>query len=227
MDLACPTDARPGDPPSDEAGYGAMLRELAEIGMRVARRLDQVTQAVADGDPEAATHAALLLGGKDVGTVLGQVSRGVRLTLMLALRHDDRMSRKAKDTADQRAAEAAQARAAQDEADEDARQDAEAAVRKIEVYRIATDAIETAARERGDRFDREAKLAELKEMLEGEYADIGEYCLTAGVKEVCQALDVIADPNLWEDDMPRHDFMARWLAKSRARSAGYDDDWPP
>ena len=79
----------------------------------------------------------------------------------------------------------------------------------------------------GGSADELAKLAELKEMLEGEYADIGEYCLTAGVKEVCQALDVIADPNLWEDDMPRHDFMARWLAKSRARSAGYDDDWPP
>jgi hypothetical protein len=224
MDLACPIDACAGGPTSGEAGYGFMLRELAEIGLRAARRLDRVTEAVAEGDPDAMARAALLLGGKDLGAVLGRVSRGVRLTIMLAMRCD-------KDAKIERDAQAAEVRAEAAKAAERVRDEAEAAERKVEVCRIATAAIETAARERGDSFDREAKLAELKEMLDGEYDDIGDSCLTAGVEEVCQDLGVTPDRSLWDDDTPRYgpQFDA-WIAKHRAAAArgDYDDDdWPP
>ena len=77
-----------------------------------------------------------------------------------------------------------------------------AAGRKSEVRRIATAAIETMARERGDRFDREAALAELEDLLGGEFADIGDYYLTAGVEMVCEALRITPDRSLWRNDMP-------------------------
>ena len=225
MDLACPTEAHTRDPTSDEAGYGAVLRELAEIGMRVARRLDQVTEAVANGGPEAMEKAAVLLAGKDIGAVLGRVSRGVRLTVMLAMRQAETDRGLAKDRAAVAAAEAAKVEAARATERKRELETAEAAGRKEEVRRIATAAIETMARERGDRFDREASLAELEDLLEGEYADVGDYYLTAGVEEVCQALRITPDRSLWRNDRPSLNKQER---ASLGRGEDEDfDDWPP
>ena len=225
MNVAAAIDAFADDPASDEAGYDVLLRELAEIGMRIARRLDQVTEAVVNGEPEAMEKAAVLLAGKDVGAVLGRVSRGVRLTIMLAQRQAETHRRQAKASAEQQTAEAAQAETQRAAALRREVETALAAGRKSEVRRVASAAIETMARERGDRFDREASLSELEDLLEGEFADIGDYYLTAGVEMVCQALRVTPDRSLWKNDMPGPDAFER-----ASLGLGEDedfDDWSP
>jgi len=192
MNVAAAIDAFADDLASDEAGYDVLLRELAEIGMRIARRLDQVTEAVVNGEPEAMEKAAVLLAGKDVGAVLGRVSRGVRLTIMLAQRQAEADHRQAKASAEQQAAEDAQAETQR------------AAALKREV---------------------ETALAELEDLLGGEFADIGDYYLTAGVEMVCQALGVAPDRSLWTNDMPGpHAFERASLKLDEDEDF---DDWSP
>jgi hypothetical protein len=225
MNMAAAIDVSPDDPASDEAGYGAMLRELAEIGMRVARRLDAVTEAVANGEPDALEKAAVLLGGRDVGAVLGRVSRGVRLTVMLAQRQAEADRRRAKDRAERQAAEDARAEAQREAALKREVETALAAGRKSDVRRIAVAAIETMARERGEAFDRETTLAELETLLDGEFADVGDYYLTAGVEMICEALGVTPDRSLWKNDMPGPNAFER---ASLGRGEDEDfDDWSP
>lgn len=178
--------AAPNDPSQDapEACLGgeanrsaqrlAMLRELAEIGMRLARGVERQAE-----EPEAAPG--------DVGLVFSRIARAVRQTLALEARLEEEF----------------QVRAKQEQGDRDYRRAREARAPIDRRSRLVRRAVASAIEADTDDIESAEQLLEcLDERLGDREADddfmgrpIGEL-----VALICKNLGVRADLSLWEDE---------------------------
>jgi hypothetical protein len=164
----------------------AVLGELAEIGLALARSLGRQVADAAAAEPAGRPRPS----GGDPALAFSRIARAVRLTLALEARFDQ----------DGQAAEAE--RAARRADDERARLDRRIGglILKDEARAIARAAIEAEAGERGGEIDVERLLADLDERLEDE-ADwdcdrpIGEM-----VARICRDLGVAFDADAWVDE---------------------------
>lgn len=165
----------------------AMLQELAEIGMQMARAVrDEALALAAPADEDASPRPPSRFGNGDLGLVYSRVARAVRQTLALETRVADGIEAARVERERDRVAAIRRA------ADE----------RQQEVRDYVTQAIEAEAAERNTpESEVERLLDDLDERLdEGDYADalkvapIGE--LVAGI---CADLGVTPDWSLWED----------------------------
>jgi hypothetical protein len=181
-----PSQGRPEDCPGEERTerHLRLLRELADIGMEMARavRAQAVTQAAERDVNAAAPVAAARFAGADLGLVFSRIARAVRQTLALEARLAEEGLKARAEHAARRAGEA-RARAAQ---------------RKREVRNCVSDAIQVDA----PPGDVEALLDELDERLgdpdyAGDFADrpIGEL-----IASICRDLGITPDWGLWEDE---------------------------
>ena len=163
----------------------AMLQELAEIGMQIAR-------AVRDEVVARAERAAIedpptpRLGGGDPGLVYSRVARAVRQTLALQTRIAEGI-----ETArfEQQRTHVAAVRSAFTE-------------RQHEVRDYVAEAIEAEAAEKGTpEKDIERLLDDLDERLEvGDYDEVlADLPIGDLVERICADLGVIPDWSLWED----------------------------
>src|SRR5271170_5417913 len=205
-----------------KARHQAMLRELAEIGMALARDLRGL-------DVKAATPQM----ARDVGLAFSRVSKAVRLTMALEVRFEEGP-----------VAPRARAAGRVDEAPpraalEPLRVDTAAVARRIHrelLQEIVGDAIRADAAECAERdvpFDAEEVLRELDEKIETEWKDAWFNVDTFGatLAQVCRELGVVWDPSIWENDEDggrakaiRDHFKA---AKVWAKAEYAAGRWPP
>jgi hypothetical protein len=162
----------------------AMLHELAEIGMQMARAVRDEALARAE-DEDVAPARPSPFGGGDLGLVYARIARAVRQTLALETRVAEGIE---KVRIEHARAHVAAVRTAFDE-------------RQHEVRDYVADAIEAEAAERGTpEKDVERLLDDLDERLDdGDYdealadAPIGDL-----VARICADLGVTPDWSLWE-----------------------------
>jgi hypothetical protein len=163
----------------------AMLQELAEIGMQMARAVRDEALARAE-DADAAPKPPSPFGGGDLGLVYARIARAVRQTLALETRVADGIEKAGIEQARNRVAAV---RTALDE-------------RQHAVRDYVADAIEAEAAERGtpDR-DVERLLDDLDERLDdGDYDDaLADGPIGDLVARICADLGVTPDWSLWED----------------------------
>jgi hypothetical protein len=165
------------EPQPDEARTQrqlAMLQELAEIGMRLARALEAEALAPAE-EPKPPSR----FGGGDLGLIFSRIARAVRQTLALETRL---------------AGEVETARVEHARATTDARR------RQVRGYVV--EAIEVDAVEHGKTdLDVEWLLGDLNERLDdGAYdADFADAPIGDLVARICADLGVTPDWSLWED----------------------------
>jgi hypothetical protein len=165
----------------------AMLQELAEIGMQIARAVrDEALARTERAADERAPARPSPFGGGDLGLVYSRIARAVRQTLALESRLADGIE---KARTEQARSQVAAVRTAFDE-------------RQHEVRDYVAEAIEAEAAERGTpERDVERLLDDLDERLEdGDYdealadAPIGDL-----VARICADLGVTPDWSLWDD----------------------------
>lgn len=166
----------------------AMLQELAEIGMQMARAVRDEALARAEAADEDAAPPARpsRFGGGDLGLVYSRIARAVRQTLALETRVADEIE---KVRAQEARAAAAALRTVMNWRQSE--------IRGYVAQAIKAEAVEREAPERIERL-----LGELDERLEdGDYDDaladdapIGEL-----VARICADLGVTPDWSLWED----------------------------
>ncbi|MDB6080198.1 MAG: hypothetical protein JWO82_3945 [Akkermansiaceae bacterium] len=167
----------------------AMLQELAEIGMQMARavRDEALARAEAAIEDAAASRRPSPFGGGDLGLVYSRIARAVRQTLALETRLAEGI-----ETAkfEQRRAHVAAVRSAFQE-------------RQDEVRDYVAEAIEAEAAEKGTpEKEIERLLDDLDERLEvGDYDEVLPN-LPIGdlVERICADLGVTPDWSLWESE---------------------------
>lgn len=193
---ACAAEAR-------TARQLAMLQELAEIGMQMARAVRD--EALAPGEPasDEASKPPSRFGTGDLGLVYSRIARAVRQTVALETRVADD-SQKASVVRERRRIAAVHWAAHE---------------RRNEIRGYVTEAIEAQAVER--RFaDHEVErlLDDLDDRLEA--GDVlGEAPVGELVARICADLGVIPDWSLWED----HPWAAEQLtAEAREAERGND-----
>jgi hypothetical protein len=172
----------------------AMLQELAEIGMQMARAVRDEALAPAEPADEDAPRPASRFGNGDLGLVYSRIARAVRQTLALQMRVAEDIE-KVRVQGEQR--RVAAIRQAMEE-------------RQTEIRDYVAEAIEAEAVElKKPEREIERLLDDLDERLEaGDYDDalddapIGEL-----VARICADLGVIPDWDLWDD----HDWAAEHL----------------
>ncbi|MGH6909290.1 MAG: hypothetical protein ACREEG_03815 [Phenylobacterium sp.] len=164
----------------------AMLQELAEIGMQMARAVRDEALARADAADEDAPRPASRFGNADLGLVYSRIARAVRQTLALETRLAEDIEKARVE--DARARLGALRWAAQE--------------RQTEIRDYVAEAIEAEAVEKkSSEREVERLLDDLDERIEaGDYDDtldtasIGEL-----VARICADLGVIPDWDLWDD----------------------------
>ncbi len=188
MDTAHPSSqpigasADPIDPREDRTERDLrMLDDLAEIGMRLMRAVEQ--QAMAQAVPEQVGALGKMSGG-DLALAFSRLARAVRQTLALKAKLvEDRWNLDHRQAADQaqRAAAIKQARKAQ---------------QKARVKRIIEGVIDAEA----DGSDRENLLIDLDLRLDDEdlFADYDERPFDEIVARICRDLGITPDRVLWE-----------------------------
>ncbi len=166
-----------------------MLWDLAEIGMNLAREIEQRAM------DEAAPRSEVA----DLALAFSRVARAVRMTVALEARlaeppREPRAPRAPKSAVNDNAAWAPPT----PEFIERTR----ATVRKAIVRDIVEQTIAAEAPERGEGYDAERLLADLDERLEDEddYVDFALLSLVELVERICRDLGVRFDPSLLEDD---------------------------
>jgi hypothetical protein len=173
---ACAAEAR-------RARQLAMLQELAEIGMQMARAVRD--EALARTDATAPVPPSRF-GGGDLGLVYARIARAVRQTLALETRVADGIE---KARVEQARSQVAAVRTALEE-------------RQHAVRDHVADAIEAEAAERGtpDR-DVERLLDDLDERLDdGDYDEVlADAPIGDLVARICADLGVTPDWSLWDD----------------------------
>jgi hypothetical protein len=163
----------------------AMLQELAEIGMQMARAVRDEALVRAELD-EAAPAPPSPFGGGDLGLVYSRIARAVRQTLALETRVAEGIE---KGKIEQARSRVAAIRTALDE-------------RQHAVRDYVADAIEAEAAERGTpEKDVERLLDDLDERLEdGDYDDaLADAPIGDLVARICADLGVTPDWSLWDD----------------------------
>jgi hypothetical protein len=182
-------DATPDDPEgraeARTARQLAMLQELAEIGMQMARAVRDEALVRTELDEEAPASPSRF-GGGDLGLVYSRIARAVRQTLALETRLADGI-----ETArfEQQRTHVAAVRSAFTE-------------RQHEVRDHVAEAIEAEAAERGTpERDVERLLDDLDERLDdGDYDDaLADGPIGDLVARICADLGVTPDWSLWED----------------------------
>ena len=186
--------AAPPPSPSDDfaAVRLAMLRELAEVGMAVARAIGRQAQAVGGAvvTQDAETDAAPAPAVGDLGLAFSRVSRAVRLTLALEARTSDETFGPAR----------AAAKAAQEAVDR------AATSRNIAVFckaddlgEVMQDMIEDAAGEDEDKAERLCeRLCERLDDLEPD--EVFERPFEELLARICKDLAIEPDLSLWEHE---------------------------
>jgi hypothetical protein len=169
----------------------AMLGELAEIGMGLARDLGRrVAERAAGGDADGAPEAA------EAALAYARIARAVRLTLALEAKFEADL--KALDAEGRAAAAAARAEAD----DRRATASLRGLARKYEALDGLCEAIdeqvgEGAGAEREAEALKERLVERLNEFRDIEFADAPLAELVAGI---CRDLGVAFDPELWAED---------------------------
>lgn len=174
------SNSQPSVPSAEDraARQMAMLRELAELGMELARALG--AQALAKLSPADETQDTPKVTTADPVAMFTRVARAVRQTVALEMRIG---------RAD-----------AQDQAEDDrALHRYEQISRKVLVHEIATDAITLHVDEDGRR---DRLLRELDDRLEAERPDDASYAylpVNVLVTRICRDLGVAPDWSLWAE----------------------------
>jgi hypothetical protein len=164
----------------------AMLQELAEIGMQMARAVRDEALARAGATDEDAPARPSPFGGGDLGLVYARIARAVRQTLALETRVAEGIE---KARTEQAHSQVAAIRTAFEE-------------RQHAVRDYVADAIEAEAAERGTpEKDIERLMDNLDERLEdGDYDDaLADAPIGDLVARICADLGVTPDWSLWED----------------------------
>ena len=176
---ACAAEAR-------RARQLAMLQELAEIGMQVARAVRDEALAPVEPAEMDAPKPASRFGGGDLGLVYSRVARAVRLTLALETRVAEEIEQ-ARDEQERTRLEAIRKAAER---------------RRPEIRGYVADAIEADVLEGGGSdYEIEQLLEDLDERLdEGAYdAALTEAPVAELVARICADFGVTPDWSLWED----------------------------
>jgi hypothetical protein len=184
---------RPEDSAAADIGWKlAMLRELAECGMDMAR--DVRNQAVAEPAPDQPAKA----GGEREALALAfwRLSRAVRMTLALHTEMEENHRRQSEETAADRARRAAEAR------------DKHRAYQRDKVERVAGATLDTKAGK--DWNERERLDDELRERLTDfdDYALCGQRSIGEIIVRICRDLGVTPDWARWVDADWARDEMA-------------------
>jgi hypothetical protein len=180
-----PERARDASAARTEAAEDAeMLRDLARIGMDIARSLRVIAEAQA---AQAVAQPTQAPAGIDPGLGFSRVSRAVRLTLALKtklLEEGQQRDRKEREEAQERKIAAARKQR-----------------RKTEVASAVEQAIEDDV-ERGEGGDAEQLRADLRERLDEPDidGDLGKCTVGDIVQRVCRDLGIIPDWGLWEKE---------------------------
>jgi hypothetical protein len=191
-DVSAFIEPEPDDPEGRAAARTqrqlAMLQELAEIGMQMARavRDEALARAEAADDEEDAPKPPSRFGGGDLSLVYSRIARAVRQTLALETRIADGIE---KARFEQRRAHVAAVRSAFQE-------------RQDEIRDHVAEAIEAEAAEKGtSEREIERLLDDLDERLEvGDYDEIlPDLPIGDLVARICEDLGVTPDWSLWED----------------------------
>jgi hypothetical protein len=178
----------------------AMLQELAEIGLQMARAVRDEALACVDAAEDDAPRPPSRFGNGDLGLVYSRIARAVRQTLALETRVADDSERSRVEREQRRVA-----------ALRWASEERQREIRDYVAEAIEAEAVEKQSSER----EVERLLNDLDERIEaGDYDDrlddapVGEL-----VERICADLGVIPDWNLWDD----HDWAIEHL---RARDPG-------
>jgi hypothetical protein len=164
----------------------AMLHELAEIGMQIARAVRDEAVARAEAADEDAPAASSRFGGADLGLVYSRVARAVRQTLALETRVAEDI---AKAKVERERGRIAAIRRVADERQQE--------IRDYVAEAIEAEAVEKKSSER----EIERLLDDLDERLEdGDYDDELDHAPIGDlVARICADLGVTPDWSLWED----------------------------
>ena len=165
----------------------AMLHELAEIGMQIARAVRDEALARAALADEGSPQPRSRFGGGDLGLVYGRIAKAVRQTLALETRIAEGVE---KARVEQRRGHVAAVRAAFEE-------------RQHEIRDYVAEAIEAEAVERqSPEREIERLLDDLDERLEaGDYDDaLADAPIGDLVARICADLGVTPDWRLWEGE---------------------------
>ncbi|HVJ52904.1 MAG TPA: hypothetical protein VM689_10600 [Aliidongia sp.] len=199
--------------PAPEAGedraerHLRLLKDLAEIGMNIARAVERQALERAAAEPAQAEPAT------DIGLTFQRVAKAIRQTVALEAKlAADR------DEGLRRAAETEAARA------EGRRRDARRArlyQRRRDVARAVRKAIDNT-----EYRDKEDLLADLAERLEDEdiEADLHDRPLSEIILQICKDLGIDGDWRLWEGEAWEHE---EWEAKAAAWRAKQSAEAPP
>jgi hypothetical protein len=176
----------PDDPEGRTQRQLAMLHELAEIGMQIARAVRDEALARAELADADAPRPPSRFGGGDLGLVYGRIAKAVRQTLALETRLADGVEQA---RVERRRAHVAAVRAEYDE-------------RQQEIRDYVAEAIEAEAVERQTpEREIERLLDDLDERLDaGDYDDaLADAPIGDLVERICADLGVIPDWSLWDD----------------------------
>jgi hypothetical protein len=203
----------------DEAGahherHGQMLRELAEIGMNIARAIER--QAVEAAKPAVDGWVAPPERDRDFAALFACISRAVRLTVALDARLAEERRQWLERTESQRAA--ARAEAARREAANETRR---RALKKSKVERIAKEGIESLTKDLQERYDLGSGLSERLREYE-RYDELGNRPIGEILARIFMDLGIRPDWQRWEREE-----WALEEARTRVQSSPYGRCWPP
>jgi hypothetical protein len=195
------------------ARHSAVLRELAEIGMDLARLMQRramaEVEAQAAAEPEAGAGRSVRgAGGGDLGLGFSRIARAVRQTLALEAKLEQDHHARGEP------ARAQQAKRREQEEHWQAAKQAHRTRRQYEISEIVEQAIEAEAAE----SDVERLLADLDERLadEADDADFGDRPIGEIVARICADLGLTPDWGLWE-----YEDWAMEEAETKARGSPY------
>jgi hypothetical protein len=170
-------------------GRLSLLRELAEIGMKLARALEPCTPAAADDEAETGRSR-----GRDPADAFARLSRAIRLTLTLEAKTDEALRDlkagvvRKREKEKKRAAKRHEAAAAK-----------EAEEREVKVRELVAEAAEA---EIADVYEFADRYHALRERLDEDsaYRDLGERPLREIVERLCKDLMISPDWSRWDGE---------------------------
>ena len=170
-------------------GRLSLLRELAEIGMKLARALEPCTPAAADDEAETGRSR-----GRDPADAFARLSRAIRLTLTLEAKTDEALRDlkagvvRKREKEKKRAAKRHEAAAAK-----------EAEEREVKVRELVAEAAEA---EIPDAYEFAGRYFALRERLDEDsaYKDLGERPLRETVERLCKDLMISPDWSRWDGE---------------------------